>query len=118
MTNTDDLPLKGTRGVELGIAIASPFCGKLMAHFGADVLKIESRLSPDVVRILGSAWLKDREDLAPISSDTSPYVSEMNASKRSVGLELKTEEGKAAALQLLAECDVYLANFGARALTE
>ena len=118
MTDNDDLPLKGVRVFELGIAIASPFCGKLMAHFGADVLKIESRMSPDVVRILGSAWLKDREDLAPISSDTSPYVSEMNASKRSVGLELKTKEGKAAALQLLAECDVFLANFGARALAE
>lgn len=118
MTDTDDLPLKGVRVFELGIAIASPFCGKLLAHFGADVLKIESRMSPDVVRILGSAWLKDREDLAPISSDTSPYVSEMNASKRSVGLELKTKEGKTAALQLLAECDVFLANFGARALAE
>ena len=64
-----------------------------MAHFGADVIKIESRTSPDVVRLLGSAWLKDRDDLAPIASDTSPYVSEMNASKRSVGLELKTEQG-------------------------
>ena len=89
-----------------------------MAHFGADVIKVESRTSPDVVRILGSAWLRDREDLAPITSDTSPYVSEMNASKRSVGLELKTKRGKEVALQLLAECDVFLANFGARALTD
>jgi benzylsuccinate CoA-transferase BbsF subunit len=116
--NENNLPLDGIRVFELGIAIASPFCGKLMAHFGADVLKIESQISPDVVRILGSAWLKDREDLAPIASDTSPYVSEMNASKRSVGLELKTPEGKAAAMQLLAECDVFIANFGARALAE
>ena len=57
------LPLDGIKVFELGIAIASPFCGKLMAHFGADVIKIESRTSPDVVRLLGSAWLKDREDL-------------------------------------------------------
>ncbi len=89
-----------------------------MAHFGADVIKIESRTSPDVVRLLGSAWLKDREDLASIASDTSPYVSEMNASKRSVGLELKTEQGKAAAMQILAQCDVFIANFGARALAD
>ncbi len=119
MTVTEtDLPLNGIRVFELGIAIASPYCGKLMAHFGADVLKVESQTSPDVVRILGSAWLKDRDDLAAIASDTSPYVSEMNASKRSVGLELKTAEGKAAAMQLLAECDVFLANFGARALVD
>ncbi|MGB1794107.1 MAG: CaiB/BaiF CoA transferase family protein [Acidimicrobiales bacterium] len=112
------LPLDGIKVFELGIAIASPFCGKLMAHFGADVIKIESRTSPDVVRLLGSAWLKDREDLASIASDTSPYVSEMNASKRSVGLELKTEQGKAAAMQILAQCDVFIANFGARALAD
>ena len=78
MTVTEtDLPLNGIRVFELGIAIASPYCGKLMAHFGADVLKVESQTSPDVVRILGSAWLKDRDDLAAIASDTSPYVSEL-----------------------------------------
>lgn len=119
MTQAEEqLPLSGIRVFELGIAIASPFCGRLMAHFGADVLKIESRTSPDVVRLLGSAWLRDREDLASIAGDTSPYVSEMNASKRSVGLELKTEQGRATAMTLIAECDVFLANFGARALAD
>jgi len=119
MTNTTtELPLEGVRVFELGTAIASPFCGRLMAHFGADVLKIESQLSPDVVRMLGSAWLKDRDDLAAAAPDTSPYVPEMNASKRSVGLELKTPGGRNAALALVAECDVFLANFGARALSD
>ena len=91
--SANDLPLEGIRVFELGIAIASPFCGKLMAHFGADVIKIESRVSPDVVRMLGSAWVREREDLAAVAPDTSPYVPEMNASKRSVGLELKTDAG-------------------------
>ena len=119
MTESEEqLPLSGIKVFELGIAIASPFCGKLMAYFGADVIKIESRTSPDIVRLLGSAWLKDREELASIASDTSPYVSEMNASKRSVGLELKTDQGRATAMQVLAECDVFLANFGARALAD
>ena len=116
--SANDLPLEGIRVFELGIAIASPFCGKLMAHFGADVIKIESRVSPDVVRMLGSAWVREREDLAAVAPDTSPYVPEMNASKRSVGLELKTDAGRDAALRLIAECDVFLANFGARALTD
>ena len=119
MSNTtSQLPLDGIRVFELGIAIASPFCGRLMAHFGADVLKIESQLSPDVVRIMGSAWVRERDDLAAAAPDTSPYVPEMNASKRSVGLELKTDAGRDAALRLIAECDVFLANFGARALAE
>ena len=119
MSNTtSQLPLDGIRVFELGIAIASPFCGRLMAHFGADVIKIESQLSPDVVRIIGSAWVRERDDLAAAAPDTSPYVPEMNASKRSVGLELKTDAGRDAALRIIAECDVFLANFGARALTE
>ena len=119
MTNSAiELPLEGIRVFELGTAIASPFCGRLMAHYGADVLKIESKVSPDVVRILGSAWIKGRDDLAAAAPDTSPYVPEMNASKRSVGLELKTTAGRKAALALIAECDVFLANFGARALAE
>ena len=119
MTDDDtSLPLEGVRVFELGIAIAAPFCGKLMAHFGADVIKVESLTSPDVVRILGSAWLADRDDLNGVASDTSPYVSEMNASKRSLGLELKTEPGRQAALNLLKHCAVFLANFGARALAD
>jgi benzylsuccinate CoA-transferase BbsF subunit len=117
-TATSPLPLDGIRIFELGTAIASPFCGKLMAHFGADVLKVESQVSPDVVRLLSSAWLRDRDDLAAVAGDSSPYVPEMNASKRSVGLELKTDSGRDAALRLISECDVFLANFGARALVE
>lgn len=119
MTDTTiELPLEGVRVFELGIAIASPFCGRLMAHFGADVIKVESQINPDVVRIMGSAWSRGRDDLVAAAPDTSPYVPEMNASKRSVGLELKTDAGRDVALRLIAECDVFLANFAARALTD
>ena len=110
--------LDGIRVFELGIAIASPNAGRLLAHHGAEVFKIESPTSPDIVRLIGSAWLRDNEELAPAVPDSSPYVSEMNADKKSVALDLKQSEGRAAARQLLAECDVFLANIGARALAE
>lgn len=110
--------LDGVKVFELGIAIASPNAGRLLAHHGAEVYKIESPTSPDIVRMIGSAWLRDNEELAPATPDSSPYVSEMNADKRSVALDLKRPEGRDAARRLLAECDVFLANFGARALTE
>lgn len=110
--------LEGVKVFELGIAIASPNAGRLMAHHGADVYKIESPTSPDIVRLIGSAWLRDNEELAPVAPDSSPYVSEMNADKRSVALDLKHPDGRATARRLLAECDVFLANLGSRALVD
>ena len=110
--------LDGIRVFELGIAIASPNAGRLLAHHGAEVYKVESPTSPDIVRLIGSAWLRDNEELAAAVPDSSPYVSEMNADKKSVALDLKKPEARAAARKLLAECDVFLANIGARALVE
>ncbi|MFT7600146.1 MAG: benzylsuccinate CoA-transferase BbsF subunit [Acidimicrobiales bacterium] len=110
--------LTGLKVFELGIAIASPFVGRNLAAHGADVFKIESPTSPDIVRLIGSAWMRDNEELAPAVADSSPYISEMNADKKSVALDLKQSKGLAAARLLLAECDVFIANFAARALTE
>src|SRR3954453_15240464 len=73
--------------VELSIAIAAPSCGRALAFHGADVVKIESRTNPDVARLFGSAWARDIEP--GLYMDTSPYLAEMNANKRSLGLELK-----------------------------
>ncbi len=110
--------LEGVKVFELGMAIASPNTGRLLAHHGADVYKIESPTSPDIVRLIGSAWLRDDEELAPVVPDSSPYVSEMNANKQSVALDLKAPAGRDAARRLLAECDVFLSNLGARALVD
>ncbi len=110
--------LEGIKVFELGIAIASPNAGRLMAHHGADVYKVESPTNPDIVRLIGSAWLRDNEELAPVAPDSSPYVSEMNADKKSVALDLKEPAARDAAKRLLAQCDVFLANYGARALAE
>ncbi len=116
--NDDLQALTGVKVFELGIAIASPFVGRNLAAHGAEVYKIESPTSPDIVRLIGSAWLRDNEELAPVMPDSSPYVSEMNADKKSVALDLKQPSGLAAARQLLAECDVFVANVTARALVD
>jgi len=109
-------PLAGLKVFELGIAIAAPNCGKKLASYGADVFKVESLGNLDVVRLLGSAWAKDDPDKSRILPDTSPYVPEMNAGKYSVGIDLKNEEGLKVALELLAQCDVFLSNISAAAL--
>lgn len=110
--------LAGVRVFELGIAIASPCCGRYLAYHGADVFKIESPTSPEVVRLLGSAWLRGNEELAAAMPDSSPYLAEMNADKRSVALDLKSPAGIETARRLIANCDVYIGNFGARAVAE
>ena len=110
--------LDGIRVFEFGIAIASPSCGRYMAHHGAEVFKVESPTAPDVVRLLGSAWLRGDEERAFAMADSSPYVPEMNADKKSVALALKEPAARDAAHRLVANCDVFIANFAARALVD
>ncbi len=95
-------PLQGIRVVELSIAIAAPTCGKYLAHFGADVVKVESARNPDVIRLL--------------ARDTGSALGEFNAGKRSLGLDLKSEGGREAVRKLLANSDVFLTNYTAPAI--
>lgn len=103
--------------VELSIAIAAPSCGRMLAYFGAEVIRLESQQHPDVVRLIGSAWARTPE-LAPVFTDTSPYLSEMNANKRSVGLNLKAPAALAAAKRLIATADIFLTNYSTPAVTD
>lgn len=107
--------LDGLRVVELSIAIAAPTCGRAFAFHGADVIKLESRAYPDVARLFGSAWARTPEH-APVFWETSPYVAEMSASKRSVGLELKDPAAVDAARRLVATADVFLTNYSTPAV--
>lgn len=97
-------PLAGVRVCELSIAIAAPLCGRYLAHFGADVIKVESERNPDVIR--------------SVDRDTAPVLGEYNAGKRSVGLDLKAPEGAAAMRRLLAASDVFVTNYTASAIAE
>jgi crotonobetainyl-CoA:carnitine CoA-transferase CaiB-like acyl-CoA transferase len=98
----------------VSIAIAAPSCCRALAYHGAEVLRIESRTNPDVARLFGSNWAGDLS--LPAYMDTSPYLPEMSANKRSIGLELKTAEGRAAALALVANADVFVTNYSTPAV--
>ena len=106
--------LEGITVVEVSIAIAGPSCGRNLAFHGADVLRLESRTNPDVARMFGSNWAGDLSLAAYM--DTSPYVPEMSANKRSIGLELKTPEGRQAAYALIAAADVFVTNYSTPAV--
>jgi formyl-CoA transferase len=87
--------------LELGNFIAAPTAGRLLADFGADVIKVERPGTGDELR----KWR-----LHP-GSTTSMLFHTLNRSKRSVALDLRTEEGRDAVRGLAAECDVVLENF-------
>ena len=106
--------LEGITVVELSIAIAAPSCCRALAFHGADVIKLESRTNPDVARLFGSAWATGM-DAGPYM-DTSPYLAEMSANKRSVGLELKHPAARRAAFALIATADVFVTNYSTPAV--
>ncbi len=107
--------LEGIRVVELSIAIAAPTCGRNLAFHGAEVLKVESRLYPDILRLLGSGWART-EAHADTFIDTSPYLAEFASGKLSVGLELKQPAALDALKRLLSASDVFLTNYSTPAV--
>lgn len=97
---TRRLPLTGVRVIELGNYIAAPTAGRLLADFGAEVVKVERPGTGDELR---------RWRLA--AGDTSMLYRTINRGKRSVVLDLRSDAGRAAVLELAARADVVLENF-------
>ena len=98
-------PLYDIRVIDLTHGIAGPYCTKLLADFGADVIKVERPRSGDYARRLG-----------PFPSDIShPEKSGLflllNTNKRSITLDLKTAEGTDALKELVKGADVLVESF-------
>lgn len=94
-------PLKGLRLIELGVLLAGPFCGQLMADMGAEVIKIEPPGQPDPLRDWGQ-FKPDGQSL------WFPIVAR---NKRCATLDLRQPEGQAALKDLVARSDFLLENF-------
>ncbi len=93
-------PLAGLKVLELGALIAGPFCAKLLAEFGADVVKIEPPGQGDPLR----KWRYLRDG-------TSLWWHVQSRGKRSVALDLRKPEGQAIAKALAIRSDVVVENF-------
>lgn len=94
-------PLKDLKVVEMGTLIAGPFCGQILGDFGADVVKIEDPKSGDPMRQWGRSLPKG----------LSPWWPVIGRNKRSVGLDLRTPEGREIAGKLIDQADVLIENF-------
>ncbi|WP_309644996.1 CaiB/BaiF CoA-transferase family protein [Phenylobacterium sp.] len=94
-------PLKDLKVVEMGTLIAGPFCGQILGDFGADVVKIEDPKTGDPMRQWGRSLPKG----------LSPWWPVIGRNKRSIGLDLRTPEGRAIAGDLIAQADILIENF-------
>lgn len=101
-------PLSHVRVLDLSRIMAGPWCGQILADLGADVIKVERLGEGDDTRRWGPPFLKDTDGRP--TKEAGYYLS-VNRGKRSVELDLKSEEGRAIVKALAAESDILLENF-------
>lgn len=98
-------PLSDIRIIDLTHGIAGPFCTKLLADFGADVIKVENPHRGDYARTLGP-FPQD----VPHPEKSGAFLF-LNTSKRGITLDLKTPAGKEALKRLVKDADVLVESF-------
>lgn len=100
-------PLAGIRVIELARVLAGPWAGQMLADMGADVIKVENPEGGDDTRAWGPPFVegKDGENLS------AAYYHSTNRNKRSIAVDLKSEEGREIVRRLAATADVLIENF-------
>jgi len=93
-------PLKGLKVIELGTLIAGPFCARILAEFGAEVIKIESPDGGDPLR----QWRK-------LYKGTSLWWFVQARNKKSVTVNLKSPQGQEIVRKLVKDADIVVENF-------
>src|SRR6185436_1367307 len=92
-------PLSGYRVLEMGSTVAGPFCGRLLADFGAEVIKVEPA-EGDPVRTMGKRF-----------HGKSLYAASIFRNKSLICVDLRTREGQEVIRRLAAKCDLVVENF-------
>lgn len=99
------MPLQGYRVIELAQIYAGPYCGLQLAHFGAEVIKVEPPGTGELLR-----------HRAPAKHRTNYGFLMLNTGKKSVSLNLKEPRGRYILFRMLADADVILENYAPGAL--
>lgn len=97
-------PLAGVRVLDLTNVLAGPYCCYQLALMGAEVIKVERPGSGDLARVLGADPARNRAGMG-IS-----FLAQ-NAAKKSVTLDMKSEQGKTLLKRLVRKADVLVENF-------
>ncbi len=93
-------PLTGLKVLDFTHALSGPFATQILADLGADVVKVENHNQKDLSRTI-----------PPFVGDLSHYFVAINHGKRSIGLDLRSPEGKSVAMDLALKADVLIDNF-------
>jgi crotonobetainyl-CoA:carnitine CoA-transferase CaiB-like acyl-CoA transferase len=97
--------MQGVRVLEVAQFIFVPSAGVILAEWGADVIKVEHPVRGDAQRGLA------RVGGLAINPDRNPVIEQANRGKRSVGIDISKEEGRALVLELARTADVFLTNY-------
>src|SRR5206468_5222824 len=92
-------PLDGVRVLDFSIMLAGPYCARLLADVGAEVIKIEPP-EGDEMRLR-----------APVRDGHSAYFGQLNAGKRSIALDLKSSEAIKLVHRMAESTDILVENF-------
>lgn len=102
-------PMEGIKVIELSTMLAGPMTARILAEWGADVIKVET--------VNGDAWRKQAgTTLSPCTKDANPNFDMQNMNKRFVSLNMRTPEGTEAMMKLLATADIFVTNYRVQAL--
>lgn len=100
-------PLKGIRVIELARVLAGPWAGQMLADMGADVIKVESPEGGDDTRAWGPPFVESRDG----DNLSAAYYHATNRGKRSITIDLKSDEGRQTVRRLVKTADVVIENF-------
>lgn len=102
------LPLEGIKVLDLSRVLAGPWCSQNLADLGADIIKVERPETGDDTRAWGPPYLKDAQ-----GNDTSEaaYYLSANRNKRSIAIDIASEEGSKLVRDLAKSCDILVENF-------
>ena len=100
-------PLAGIRVVDLTAMVMGPYCTQILADMGADVIKVEPPAGDDTRYV----------SVGPAPGLSGVFVN-VNRGKRSVVLDLRSDEGRAALRALIAGADVFIHSMRAKAITK
>ncbi len=103
------LPLEGVRVLEFSSFVAAPSCAKLLADWGAEVIKVEP-IYGDGLRLVGGMYN------SPMTDDENPMFELENGNKKGICLDTQSEEGKEVLYKILEKSDIFLTNVREKSL--
>lgn len=93
-------PLEGIKVLDLTRVLAGPYCTMLLGDLGAEIIKVEMPVTGD-----------DSRHFGPYQNEESAYFMSLNRNKKSITLNLKSDEGKALLKSFVTKVDVIVENF-------